>query len=855
MGGVAASRSGRWVSAMLIALCWVLLPAGSSAQTDEADACVRDLGTLDAATTHLSGSGIVAQDSGCTSSQRDPGSASTYYARRHTFTLGVDSSVSFGHSGSRMTALLIEGSSSDGTGTVLGRGSGSHLVLEADTYTIEATTDSPGLVGSYSVWVQRYDLTPCVRDLGTLDAATTHLSGSGIVAQDSGCTSSQRDPGSASTYYARRHTFTLGVDSSVSFGHSGSRMTALLIEGSSSDGTGTVLGRGSGSHLVLEADTYTIEATTDSPGLVGSYSVWVQRYDLTPCVRDLGTLDAATTHLSGSGIVAQDSGCTSSQRDPGSASTYYARRHTFTLGVDSSVSFGHSGSRMTALLIEGSSSDGTGTVLGRGSGSHLVLEADTYTIEATTDSPGLVGSYSVWVQRYDLTPCVRDLGTLDAATTHLSGSGIVAQDSGCTSSQRDPGSASTYYARRHTFTLGVDSSVSFGHSGSRMTALLIEGSSSDGTGTVLGRGSGSHLVLEADTYTIEATTDSPGLVGSYSVWVQRYDLTPCVRDLGTLDAATTHLSGSGIVAQDSGCTSSQRDPGSASTYYARRHTFTLGVPGTVSVSLTGSRPQVLLIEGSSSDGTGAVVARNGSSSSYTSVHLRYLLLPAGTYTVEATTHYAQAVGSYSVSVSRWPADACVRDLGTLDATTSSATGSGIVAVDASCTSSQRDPGSASTYYARRHTFTLGVPGTVSVSLTGSRPQVLLIEGSSSDGTGAVVARNGSSSSYTSVHLRYLLLPAGTYTVEATTHYAQAVGSYSVSVSRWPADACVRDLGTLDATTSSATGSGSWRWTRRARLLSATPARRRRITRAVTRSLWAFPGPCRCRSPARARRCC
>ena len=129
-----------------------------------------------------------------------------------------------------------------------------------------------------------------------------------------------------------------------------------------------------------------------------------------------------------------------------------------------------------------------------------------------------------------------------------------------------------------------------------------------------------------------------------------------MRDLGTLDAATTSASGSGIIAVDSGCASSQRDPDdAASIYYARRHTFTLDAPGTVSVSVTGSRPHLLLMEGSSSDGSGSVVARTGSSSSYTSVSLRHLLLAAGTYTVEATTHYAQATGSYSVRVDRAPA--------------------------------------------------------------------------------------------------------------------------------------------------------------------------------------------------------
>ena len=213
----------------------------------------------------------------------------------------------------------------------------------------------------------------------------------------------------------------------------------------------------------------------------------------------------------------------------------------------------------------------------------------------------------------------------------------------------------------------------------------------------------------------------------------------CVRDLGTLDATTTSASGSGIVAVDSSCVSSQRDPGTTSVYYARRHSFALDAAATVSVSVgPGDRSAYLvLIEGSSADGSGTVVGRasgSGRQGSYSdpgrSASLSHLLLQAGTYTIEATTNSSGATRPYSVSV-RWdPADACVRDLGTLDATTTSASGSGIVAVDSSCVSSQRDPGTTSVYYARRHSFALDAAATVSVSVgPGDRSAYLvLIEG-------------------------------------------------------------------------------------------------------------------------------
>ena len=84
------------VPAALFALA--LLPSSSSAQSaDQTDtsACVGGLGTLGDATLSLSGSGLISRDADCVSSQRDPDDAtSTYFARRHTFALDAESSVS-----------------------------------------------------------------------------------------------------------------------------------------------------------------------------------------------------------------------------------------------------------------------------------------------------------------------------------------------------------------------------------------------------------------------------------------------------------------------------------------------------------------------------------------------------------------------------------------------------------------------------------------------------------------------------------------------------------------------------------------------------------------------------------------
>ncbi len=808
-----------------------------------ADACVRDLGTLDAESPSVSVSGIVAVDAGCTSSRRDPDGTSTFYARRHTFSLAAAAtvSVSAGPSSPRSFVIL-----SDGSGAEVGRGQGSsgrygsssarldYLLLAAGTYTAEVTTGSAGQVGSYSLSVSWAPADACVRDLGTLDAESPSVSVSGIVAVDAGCTSSRRDPDGTSTFYARRHTFSLAAAAtvSVSAGPSSPRSFVIL-----SDGSGAEVGRGQGSsgrygsssarldYLLLAAGTYTAEVTTGSAGQVGSYSLSVSWAPADACVRDLGTLDAESPSVSVSGIVAVDAGCTSSRRDPDGTSTFYARRHTFSLAAAAtvSVSAGPSSPRSFVIL-----SDGSGAEVGRGQGSsgrygsssarldYLLLAAGTYTAEVTTGSAGQVGSYSLSVSWAPADACVRDLGTLDAESPSVSVSGIVAVDAGCTSSRRDPDGTSTFYARRHTFSLAAAAtvSVSAGPSSPRSFVIL-----SDGSGAEVGRGQGSsgrygsssarldYLLLAAGTYTAEVTTGSAGQVGSYSLSVSWAPADACVRDLGTLDAESPSVSVSGIVAVDAGCTSSRRDPDGTSTFYARRHTFSLAAAATVSVSAGPSSPRSFVIL---SDGSGAEVGRGqGSSGRYgsSSARLDYLLLAAGTYTAEVTTGSAGQVGSYSLSVSWAPADACVRDLGTLDAESPSVSVSGIVAVDAGCTSSRRDPDGTSTFYARRHTFSLAAAATVSVSAGPSSPRSFVIL---SDGSGAEVGRGqGSSGRYgsSSARLDYLLLAAGTYTAEVTTGSAGQVGSYSLSVSWAPADACVRDLGTLDAESPSVSVSG------------------------------------------------
>ncbi len=133
--------------------------------------------------------------------------------------------------------------------------------------------------------------------------------------------------------------------------------------------------------------------------------------------------------------------------------------------------------------------------------------------------------------------------------------------------------------------------------------------------------------------------------------------------------------------------------------------------------------------------------------------------------------------------------ACVRELGALDAGSSPLSASGTIAVDASCVSAQRDPaGTSGTFYARRHVFTLDAAATVSVRVDDRsddlRTYVVLLEGRSADGSGTVVGRGAASGARHpfgpgAAELRHLLVAAGTYTIEATTYDSGATGGYSL----------------------------------------------------------------------------
>ncbi|WP_419944622.1 hypothetical protein [Candidatus Poriferisodalis sp.] len=276
----------------------------------------------------------------------------------------------------------------------------------------------------------------------------------------------------------------------------------------------------------------------------------------------------------------------------------------------------------------------------------------------------------------------------------------------------------------------------------------------------------------------------------------------CLTDLGTLNATTTSLSTTGTIQADAGCVSSLRDPAdTTSVYYARRHTFTLDAAGTVSISLDDASPGSMRTYVVLSDSSGSVLGRATGDSRYRRSRLERLLLPAGTYTIEATSTYVGDTGGYSLSVSVAFIDGCLVSLGTLG--DASVTHSGLRKHDVCVSISRNGPFEVNARYLSNYLmFTLTETKIISIDLVSSDDTYLyLLNGAYQLGnqppqpTSRTYNDDGG---YGSNSRLYGRLAPGTYTIEATTYGLPS----SITADRATVDVYVR-------TSDSASGSTTY----------------------------------------------
>ena len=476
-------------------------------------------------------------------------------------------------------------------------------------------------------------------------------SGTANGAWSSDCDSNERD-GS----YARYYTFSMEEQSPVTIDLTSSVDTYLYlrsgdaISGVALHENDDIESGNTNSRITatLELGTYTIEATTYGAGDTGSFTLTVTGLDGATAP---GTSECEQAlPASGTANGAWSSDCNSNERD-GSYSRYY----TFSMEEQSPVTIDLTSSVDTYLYLR--SGDATSGVAlhenddiesgNTNSRITATLDAGTYTIEATTYGAGETGSFTLTVSGLDGATAP---GTSECEQAlPASGTANGAWSSDCNSNERD-GS----YARYYTFNLEEQSPVTIDltstvdtylylRSGDAISGVALHENDDIESGNTNSRIT---ATLDAGTYTIEATTYSPGQTGSFTLTVSGLGGTGAPTPGASDCEQPLPESGTASGSWFSDCNSNERD-GS----YARYFTFEVTDETVVTITLESSNADTYLNLWSGSNRTGTPVAFNDDHDGSLSVSEIQTTLAVGAYAIEATTYNTGETGSFTLAVS------------------------------------------------------------------------------------------------------------------------------------------------------------------------------------------------------------
>ena len=260
----------------------------------------------------------------------------------------------------------------------------------------------------------------------------------------------------------------------------------------------------------------------------------------------------------------------------------------------------------------------------------------------------------------------------------------------------------------------------------------------------------------------------------------------CEDFIGVLAAGTTARTGT--IAADAGCVSAQRRPASSRTYYARRHTFTLAAPASVTIDLGSASTNastldtyLLLLAGH--DSTGTVIDSDDDGGNAPRASRITADLAAGDYTIEATTYRSNKTGDYTLTVDTAAnTQGCTTRLGTLAA--GQYIHNGNITADENCASQQRTTSTTRRHYANWYTLTLDAPAWVDIDLekpaaSSLDPYLILTRGTPTDGT--VLHQDDNTGTGLSSQLSSIHLPPGNYTIEATSHNPADTGTHKLTL--------------------------------------------------------------------------
>ena len=206
--------------------------------------------------------------------------------------------------------------------------------------------------------------------------------------------------------------------------------------------------------------------------------------------------------------------------------------------------------------------------------------------------------------------------------------------------------------------------------------------------------------------------------------------------------------------------------------FAQYYTFTLPEPAQVTIALESSVDPYLFLRAGEARSGSFLYENDDIESGNTNSHLT-ASLPAGTYTIEATTYNTREAGPFTLTFIGFGTvasgtDPCAGAI-TEDGSTSGSWAAG-------CQSSVSDRG-----YARYYTFTLDQESAVTIDLESTLDTFLYLrEGEARSGTAPHFNDDIESGNLNSRISQ--TLAAGTYTIEATTYAAATVGTFTLTVS-------------------------------------------------------------------------
>ena len=245
--------------------------------------------------------------------------------------------------------------------------------------------------------------------------------------------------------------------------------------------------------------------------------------------------------------------------------------------------------------------------------------------------------------------------------------------------------------------------------------------------------------------------------------------TPASVVITTDDPCINRLTGNGSANGNWAVACVSANPPNAYDYYARFYTFTLDAASEVTITLTSedAAPYLYLLNGAGTDG--AINRETGAANAATATITE--TLQPGDYTIDATTYHAQTPGDFTLEFAATPAPAatCIDTL----AGNSSVNGAWTPA----CLSA--NPPNARDYYARFYTFTLDAASDVTITLSSDNtaPYLYLLNG---EGTGGAIERETGAANASSATITETLQP-GSYTIDATTYYAETPGDFTLEL--------------------------------------------------------------------------